>query len=220
MPSFAIELKEQLKAERQIVIDRFLGDGKTDLLLTDLTKIVDAALAKSWTNFDLPASAALVAVGGYGRGEMFPYSDVDVLILLQEAPDDAVQAKLEELIQLFWDIGLEIGHSIRTIDECLSESAADITVQTSLLEARLIIGNAPLFQSMKERCDAAMNPRAFFQAKTLELRQRHASTKTRLIALNRIARKVRAACAIYKSFYGLQKQPVWVTHGRHWPSAD
>lgn len=174
MPSFAIELKEQLKAERQIVIDRFLADGKTELLLTDLTKIVDAALAKSWANFDLPASAALVAVGGYGRGEMFPYSDVDVLILLQEAPDDAVQAKLEELIQLFWDIGLEIGHSIRTIDECLSESAADITVQTSLLEARLIIGNAPLFQSMKERCDAAMNPRAFFQAKTLELRQRHA----------------------------------------------
>jgi [protein-PII] uridylyltransferase len=174
MPSFAIELKEQLKAERQIVIDRFLADGKTDLLLTELTRNVDEALCRSWTNFDLPASAALVAVGGYGRGEMFPYSDVDVLILLQEAPDSALQAKLEELIQLFWDIGLEIGHSIRTIDECLSEAAADITVQTSLLEARLVIGNVPLFQSMKKSCDAAMNPRAFFQAKTLELRQRHA----------------------------------------------
>ncbi|RBA24182.1 [protein-PII] uridylyltransferase [Herminiimonas fonticola] len=174
MPSFAIELKEQLKAERQIVIDRFLANGKTDLLLTELTKNVDEALSKSWANFNLPASAALVAVGGYGRGEMFPYSDVDVLILLQEAPDNELQAKLEELIQLFWDIGLEIGHSIRTIDECLSEAAADITVQTSLLEARLVIGNASLFQSMKERCDAAMNPRAFFQDKTLELRQRHA----------------------------------------------
>ena len=174
MPSLAIELKEQLKAERQTVIDRFLADGKTDQLLTELTKTVDAALVQSWKNFDLPASAALVAVGGYGRGEMFPHSDVDVLILLQEAPDDALQEKLEELIQLFWDIGLEIGHSIRTVDECLSESAADITVQTSLLEARLVIGNALLFQAMKERCDAAMNPRAFFQDKTLELRQRHA----------------------------------------------
>ena len=174
MPSFAIELKEQLKAKRQTVIDRFLALGKTDQLLQQLTDEVDAALAQSWASFDLPASVALVAVGGYGRGEMFPHSDVDVLILLQEAPDDALQVKLEELIQLFWDIGLEIGHSIRTIDECLSESAADITVQTSLLEARLIIGNAPLFQAMKERCDAAMNPRAFFQDKTLELRQRHA----------------------------------------------
>lgn len=174
MSSFAIELKEQLKAERQTVIDSFLADGKTDQLLKQLTNNVDAALAQSWASFDLPASVALVAVGGYGRGEMFPYSDVDVLILLQEAPDDALQAKLEELIQLFWDIGLEIGHSIRTVDECLSESAADITVQTSLLEARLITGNRALFQTMKERCDAAMNPRAFFQDKTLELRQRHA----------------------------------------------
>lgn len=173
-PSSAIALKEQLKTERQIAIDRFLADGKTDLLLAQLTWIVDAALAQSWATFDLPASTALVAVGGYGRAEMFPHSDVDVLILLQEAPDSALQAKLEELIQLFWDIGLEIGHSIRTVDECLSESAADITVQTSLLEARLITGDAALFQTMKERCDAAMNPRAFFQAKTLELRQRHA----------------------------------------------
>jgi [protein-PII] uridylyltransferase len=174
MPSFAIELKEQLKAERQIVLDRFLADGKTDRLLTELTKNVDAALIQSRANVDLPASVALVAVGGYGRAEMFPYSDVDVLILLQEAPDDALQAKLEELIQLFWDIGLDVGHSIRTIDECLSEAAADITVQTSLLEARLVVGNVALFQLMKESCDAAMNPRAFFQAKTLELRQRHA----------------------------------------------
>lgn len=174
MPSFAIALKEQLKTERKIVIDRFLADGKTEQLLAQLTSTVDAALIQSWAAFDLPVSAALIAVGGYGREEMFPYSDVDVLILLQEAPDSALQATLEELIQLFWDIGLEIGHSIRTIDECLSESAADITVQTSLLEARLIIGNGALFQLMKERCDAAMNPRAFFQAKTLELRQRHA----------------------------------------------
>ncbi|MFC7299408.1 [protein-PII] uridylyltransferase [Herminiimonas aquatilis] len=174
MPSFAIELKEQLKAERQAVIDQFLQDGKAEQLLTHLKDKVDSALSKAWTTFDLPASAALVAVGGYGRGELFPHSDVDVLILLQDAPDEALQGKLEELIQLFWDIGLEIGHSIRTIDECLSESAADITVQTSLLEARLIMGNKAQFELLKERCDAAMDPRAFFQDKTLELRQRHA----------------------------------------------
>ncbi len=61
---------------------------------------------------------------------------------MTDAPDAALQATLEELVQLFWDIGLEIGHSIRTIDECLSEADADITVRTSLLEARLLTGNA------------------------------------------------------------------------------
>ncbi|MES2026224.1 MAG: [protein-PII] uridylyltransferase [Pseudomonadota bacterium] len=174
MPSLAIALKEELKAERQIVIDRFLKDGKAEHLLTQLRINVDAAMIKAWTAFDLPETAALVAVGGYGRGELFPHSDVDVLILLQEAPNAALQAKLEELVQLFWDMGLEIGHSIRTIDECLFEAEADITVQTSLLEARLVIGNNKQFQLLKVRCNAAMDPQAFFQAKTLELRQRHA----------------------------------------------
>lgn len=174
MPSLAIALKEELKAERQIVIDRFLKDGKAEHLLTQLRINVDAAMIKAWMAFDLPETAALVAVGGYGRGELFPHSDVDVLILLQEAPNAALQAKLEELVQLFWDMGLEIGHSIRTIDECLFEADADITVQTSLLEARLVIGNNKQFQLLKVRCNAAMDPQAFFQAKTLELRQRHA----------------------------------------------
>ncbi|WP_293775710.1 [protein-PII] uridylyltransferase [uncultured Oxalicibacterium sp.] len=174
MTSLALSLKEQLKTERQRVIDRFLKSGKAELLLTSLKDSVDAALIKAWTAFALPQSAALVAVGGYGRGELFPHSDVDVLILLDSEPDTELQGKLEELVQLFWDIGLEIGHSIRTVDECLSEAKADITVQTSLLEARLIKGNETLFQTLKTQCDAAMDPHAFFQAKTLELRQRHA----------------------------------------------
>jgi [protein-PII] uridylyltransferase len=173
MASLALTLKEQLKAERQAVIAAFNADGKPDRLLTKLRQSVDTALIKAWQAFTLPASAALVAVGGYGRGELFPHSDVDVLILLESTPDATLQGKLEELVQLFWDIGLEIGHSIRTVDECLSESDADITVQTSLLEARLMTGNRKLFRSLQDRCKAAMNPQAFFQAKTLEMRQRH-----------------------------------------------
>jgi len=134
---------------------------------------VDAALIEAWEKHALPAEMALVAVGGYGRGELFPHSDVDVLILLHQAPDAALQEKLEALVQLFWDIGLEIGHSIRTVDECLDESAADITVQTSLLEARLVHGNKALFQVLQLQFQAAMDARGFFQAKTLEMRQRH-----------------------------------------------
>ncbi|RJG06203.1 [protein-PII] uridylyltransferase [Noviherbaspirillum cavernae] len=174
MASLALALKEQLRSGHQDVIAAFKVDGKPEKLLIKLRQNVDAALTHAWRSFHLPANAALVAVGGYGRGELFPHSDVDVLILLGSAPDAALQGKLEELVQLFWDIGLEIGHSIRTIDECLSESAADITVQTSLLEARLVTGNRKLFRFLQDRFKAAMDPQAFFQAKTLEMRQRHA----------------------------------------------
>ena len=174
MTLLALTLKEQLKTERQKAIAAFQADGKPEKLLMTLRQNVDAALIEAWHGFGLPPSAVLVAVGGYGRGELFPHSDVDVLILLGGTPNAELQPKLEELVQLFWDIGLEIGHSIRTIDECLSEAAADITVQTSLLEARLITGNRKLFDFLLDRCKAAMNPQAFFQAKTLEMHQRHA----------------------------------------------
>ena len=173
MASLALTLKEQLRTERQAAIAAFQADGKPEKLLTQLRQNVDSALIQAWQTIAVPPSAALVAVGGYGRGELFPHSDVDVLILLESPPDAVLQVKLEELVQLFWDIGLEIGHSIRTVEECLTESAADITVQTSLLESRLITGNRKLFQFLQDRHTAAINPQAFFQAKTLEMRQRH-----------------------------------------------
>ncbi len=173
MASLALTLKEQLRTERQAAIAAFQADGKPEKLLTQLRQNVDSALIQAWQTIALPPSAALVAVGGYGRGELFPHSDVDVLILLESPPDAVLQVKLEELVQLFWDIGLEIGHSTRTVEECLTESAADITVQTSLLESRLITGNRKLFQFLQDRHTAAINPQAFFQAKTLEMRQRH-----------------------------------------------
>ncbi|MES2936006.1 MAG: [protein-PII] uridylyltransferase [Pseudomonadota bacterium] len=174
MALIAAALKEQLKVERQAVIAAFQLDGKPEKLLRNLRQNVDQALTQAWQYFLLPTNTALVAVGGYGRGELFPYSDVDVLILLESAPNALMQAKLEELVQLLWDLGLEIGHSIRTVDECLSESAADITVQTSLLEARLVTGDENLFKSLQERYTSALNPQSFFQKKTLEMRQRHA----------------------------------------------
>ena len=173
MASFALSLREQLKAGRQAVIADYEVDHRPERLLKRICQNADQVLAQAWREFAMPASAALVAVGGYGRGELFPYSDIDVLILLKQAPDDALRDKLEQLVQLLWDLGLEIGHSIRTVDECLSESAADITVQTSLLEARLITGSKKLFTELAERCAQAMDARAFFQDKTLELRQRH-----------------------------------------------
>ncbi len=169
----ALSFKEELKSAQLIVINAFKENHKAEQLLHDLCRNVDQQLSKIWRHFEFPKEAALVAVGGYGRGELFPYSDVDVLILLQQRPDAALRDKLEKLVQLFWDIGLDIGHSIRTIDECLQESAADITVQTSLLEARLVTGSRKLFKEMQQRYAEALNPQKFFQEKLLELQQRH-----------------------------------------------
>ena len=168
------QLKARLKADRQRIIATFQEDGMPEKLLRNLRSSVDEVLTLAWTAVGLPQHAALVAVGGYGRGELFPYSDVDVLILLQQAPDDKARGKLEEFVQLLWDLGLDVGHSIRTIEECLAESKADITVQTSLLEARLITGNMVLFAQMQDAYHKALDPRAFFEAKIIELRQRHA----------------------------------------------
>ncbi|MBC3935571.1 [protein-PII] uridylyltransferase [Undibacterium sp. CY7W] len=168
-----LAFKDKLKSAQAEVIQRFKEQEKAEQLLQDLCKNVDQTLTEIWRHFALPKECSLIAVGGYGRGELFPYSDVDVLILLQTQPDSALKEKLENLVQLLWDIGLDIGHSIRTVEECLQESAADITVQTSLLEARLVTGSRKLFRALQQDYLAAMQPQKFFQAKLLELQQRH-----------------------------------------------
>lgn len=173
-PSLQQQLKQRLKAERQLVIAEFQECGKPEKLLRGLRQSVDGVLEDAWRTAALPEDTALVGVGGYGRGELFPYSDVDLLILLGQPADALTQARLENFVQLLWDLGLEIGHSIRTVDECLVESKADITVQTSLLEARLVTGSQPLFETLQFRYDAAMDAQAFFHAKTAEMRLRHA----------------------------------------------
>ncbi|NBW68146.1 MAG: [protein-PII] uridylyltransferase, partial [Betaproteobacteria bacterium] len=118
-----------------------------------------------------------VAVGGYGRGALYPYSDVDVLLLMPSGvsaeENPVLKGQIERFISACWDNGLEIGSSVRNLEECIQESRADITVQTSLLEARRVVGNAALFKEFKKQYDAAMDAKAFFVAKTLELSQRH-----------------------------------------------
>jgi [protein-PII] uridylyltransferase len=174
MPTLpALYYKEELKSEQQKIIAQFQHTPKAEILLHQLCQNVDKILKKIWKELDFPKDLALVAVGGYGRGELFPYSDVDVLILLPQAPDQQLKEKLESLIQIFWDLGLYFGHSIRTIEDCITESAADITVNTSLLEARLVAGSKSQFIALQEAHRKHLHPKKFFQAKLLELRQRH-----------------------------------------------
>jgi len=142
-----------------------------------LAQLTDGVLQQLWKHAELESPLALLAVGGYGRGELFAFSDVDVLVLLPDtcdADNDAgLKARIESFIGSCWDTGLEIGASVRTLSNCLTESARDVTIQTALLECRLVVGSADLMRSFQTAFVAAMDPQAFFVAKTLELRQRH-----------------------------------------------
>ncbi len=121
----------------------------------------------------MPAAAALTAVGGYGRGQLYPHSDVDILILLPAQADGACAAAIERLLASLWDIGVELSHAVRTLDECAAEMAADATIRTSLLEHRQLAGSRRLYGAFCRRFDDALDVCSFYDAKALEQQQRH-----------------------------------------------
>ncbi len=160
----------------------FQQNHQVHQLTKGLSQAAGKVLEKAWIESELSLIAGneapcLVAVGGFGRNELFPYSDVDILVLLNQADpnhlEPSLKEKLEKFITLCWDFGLEIGSSVRNIDECLEESAKDITVRTSLLESRYLSGNKKLFQTLQDRFEKALDPKSFFLEKLFELRQRH-----------------------------------------------
>ncbi|MGE5525064.1 MAG: [protein-PII] uridylyltransferase [Rhodospirillaceae bacterium] len=173
-PSSLLLWKQQLAAEREEARQGFLTRPAAGSLLRKLSAIVDNHVRTVWASCALPSDIALVAVGGYGRGQLFPYSDVDILILLSDAASSELRNRLEELIGALWDIGLEVGHSVRTIDECVDMARQDITVQTTLLESRLLAGHRALFRRFQDETTKALDVRAFREAKMLEQQQRHA----------------------------------------------
>ena len=174
-------LRDKYRQEKQTLwshIAKSTANGRgLKPTLGRLAKLADKLLVQLWRNAGFEQGEALIAVGGYGRGELFPSSDVDVLVLLpdnviaEESP--ALKAKLEVFIGSCWDSGLEIGSSVRTLKDCIDESEKDITVKTSLLESRLLAGSRELYQQFQQSYHEAMDPHAFFVAKTLELNQRH-----------------------------------------------
>lgn len=166
-------LRADVKATQQLLRDEYQRTGDAVALLRSRSTEVDSVLSKLWKSLDFPASLTLAAVGGYGRGELYPASDIDLLILLTQPPSVALQEKLEKLVSCFWDIGLEIGHSVRTIQECLDEASADISVQTALLEARRISGSEKLFVTFQKRLHGNLDPLVFFEAKRLEQQERY-----------------------------------------------
>jgi [protein-PII] uridylyltransferase len=167
-------IRSQIQHERDAAFLKYRLKPRADALLTSLRRTADLALRRLLELYPLPKAAALAAVGGFGRGELYPFSDVDLLILLNKDPSPADEAILGGLVAAMWDVGLEPGCSIRTIEQCLAEARADITVETSLLELRWIAGSRSLTQRFTQRMQEQLDPRSFFQAKRSEMQQRHA----------------------------------------------
>lgn len=139
-------------------------------------KAVDAVVCEVWRLFELDHSDhTVLAVGGYGRGELHPYSDVDISILTTDSATDAERQEIEGFVRYLWDLGLEIGNSVRTVSETAAAARADITIVTNLLEARVLIGPTTTFYAVEVALQPAQmwNNEAFFTAKSTEQDRRH-----------------------------------------------
>ena len=166
--------RSDIKTQQNALEAAFFQHKNPAQLLKKHSQLIDNLLKNIWLQSNIDAAVCLIAVGGYGRNELFPYSDIDLLILLPPRFSEVQNQTIEVLIGLLWDIGLNIGHSVRTLDECVSEAARDVTVQTNLLESRLLAGNAAHYQKFTQKILALMQPEQFFAAKFKEQDNRHA----------------------------------------------
>jgi len=179
----AEEWRASLLAGRRALREAYLRKPSPAQLLRGHTRLIDRILRGLWRDIQPAARAALVATGGYGRGELFPCSDIDILVLLQRDPSPPERERLERLVGMFWDIGLEVGHSVRTVRGCVESAAQDVTIQTALLEARHLAGSHALVEKLVAATARGVDATAFLKAKTLEQEQRHAKHQDAAYAL-------------------------------------
>ena len=173
MVDLAAGYRERLTQGRAAIQAEFLARPNAARVLLSQCRLVDEILRDIWKESRVPGELALAAVGGFGRGQLYPYSDVDVMVLLPREPDGATSADIEHLVGLLWDSGLEMGHSVRTVEQCQLEAGADVTVRTTLLESRLIAGSPRLYKRLVKVIGEDLDVRDFIEAKLLEQQQRH-----------------------------------------------
>ncbi len=169
--------RDIIARSKTVLADRFHAGDSVEDLVHARSDFVDQMLLRAWRHFlSSDDNAGLIAVGGYGRGELHPASDVDVLILVGDIPEGKQAENIEQLVTFLWDMGLEIGHSVRTLEQCVEAAIADVTIVTNLMESRYLAGNKALFQEMKKATasDKIWPSDAFFSAKWAEQKARHA----------------------------------------------
>ena len=169
--------RDALRQADSTLAARFHDHEPIEALVQHRALAIDEVIVTAWECFagGLGERCALVAVGGYGRGELHPHSDIDLLVVLSEGGSVRVDEAVSGFLTFLWDIGLEVGHSVRTPQECAAQSEDDVTVLTTLMEARLLSGPVALFEAMQQRIakERMWDSAAFFEAKHAEQLARH-----------------------------------------------
>lgn len=177
-PDSLSQFKRLLKQKAGVLKEKFDPHQSVSALIKERSDFIDDLLSSGLRHYlgGCVQQLCLIAVGGYGRRELFPYSDIDILVLLDSEETSDYQEALANFFTFLWDIGLKPGQSVRTIDECVAEAKKDQTIMTSLTEIRLITGNPALFDTLKEQIspERIWPSDLFFQAKMAEQQQRYA----------------------------------------------
>ena len=169
--------KTTIEAGQQTLDEQFRENMPIRPLIYGRAWLIDQILAQAWerSSLDQDPQMSLVAVGGYGRGELHPHSDIDLLVLYHGSALKRHQAELESFLTFLWDIGLKVGHSVRTVKQCRDLAKDDITVATSVMESHTLAGSPDLLAQLRKLTQAnkVWSPMKFFTAKREEQIQRH-----------------------------------------------
>ncbi len=175
--NFAEVLSHALQQAGDKLDDKYRQNLKINDIVASRANVADQILSLAWKTQIWPNSdqISLIAVGGYGRGELLPHSDIDLLVLTQKDSGDSYKEQVSCFVALLWDIGLEVGMSVRSIKQCVKESQNDITVATALMESRTLVGDPALHQEMmRATLDRKVWPiKTFVKAKLDEQAARH-----------------------------------------------
>lgn len=158
--------------EKEALKESFEETGDVARYLACHTRLLESVIDERAKSLSLPLGVALLAAGGFGRAEVFPFSDIDLLVLIPEDLPENNSERVSSFLTSLWDLGLSVGASVRTARETLADCTQDIALSTNFLEARFLYGNKELFEATRAEYLKALNPVTFFREKELEMHQR------------------------------------------------
>ncbi len=174
---FTAVAKQALAAQRSALTESLAKGIAIETLIGRYRECLDVIVCKAWDlGMHRDAGLVLVATGGYGRGELYPHSDIDLLVCGQEAEHVRHSEAIGQFFSLLWDSGLKVGQAVRSVGQCLEQSRLDVATYTSLLEIRKLAGDEKVFLSLEAAVNSpeVYDARGYFEAKRHEQRQRHA----------------------------------------------
>ncbi len=168
---------QDLKFQKQQAVEAYYAKRRAPVFFEHYTKAIERALAVLWLELFPASPLCLLAIGGFGRGEMYPYSDVDLAIVSPEPLTAQQQEKAEIFVQALWDMQLSPAVKIGSVEELCESVREDITGDTAFLEARFLFGSHVLAEQLLQRMGLQRDTAAFIEAKLVEMQQRHAKSQ-------------------------------------------